>query len=255
MKRFITLSAAIITAIVLTAFNTVNKKAPKNLVGAWELVSLNGEALSATQGKKGIRVFSTAYTTLTYYNLDKKEFEGTMGGPYRLEGNDFTETIDVNTWDNEIVGNSYGTTVKFSKGKKQVTMTRNIDGKETVEVWKRLDQGGTPLSGAWRITKRMREGEMRAMRRGPRKTIKILSGTRFQWCAMNTETKQFMGTGGGTYTFENGKYVENIEFFSRDGNRVGASLSFDGSVDGDDWNHSGLSSKGAPINEIWSREN
>ena len=83
--------------------------------------------------------------------------------------------------------------------------------------------------------------------------MKILSGTRFQWIAYNTETKEFFGTGGGTYTFVDGKYTEHIEFFSRDSTRVGASLSFDGKVEGNNWHHSGLSSRGEPIHEIWTR--
>ena len=86
----------------------------------------------------------------------------------------------------------------------------------------------------------------------PRKTMKIVSGTRFQWIAYNTETKQFSGTGGGTYVTINGKYTENIEFFSRDDSRVGASLDFDFSLKNGDWHHSGLSSKGAPMYEVWS---
>jgi hypothetical protein len=72
--------------------------------------------------------------------------------------------------------------------------------------------------------------------------------------AINTETKEFFGTGGGTYTFINGKYTENIEFFSRDSTRVGASLTFDGSVSGYVWTHKGLSSRGDPIHEEWTRE-
>lgn len=65
---------------------------------------------------------------------------------------------------------------------------------------------------------------MVSMRPGARKTIKILSGTRFQWAAINSETGEFFGTGGGNYTFKDGKYTENIEYFSRDASRVGASL-------------------------------
>ena len=72
--------------------------------------------------------------------------------------------------------------------------------------------------------------------------------------AINTETKEFSGTGGGTYTFKDGKYTENIEFFSRDSSRVGASLSFDVSVANNICTHKGLSSKGEPIHEEWSRE-
>jgi hypothetical protein len=95
---------------------------------------------------------------------------------------------------------------------------------------------------------------MAEMRPGARKTIKILSGTRFQWAAINSETGDFFGTGGGFYTFENGKYTEHIEFFSRDATRVGASLSFNGELKEGNWHHSGLSSKGDRIYEIWSRK-
>lgn len=100
----------------------------------------------------------------------------------------------------------------------------------------------------------MREGEMQAMRQGPRKTIKMITGTRFQWAAFNPDTKQFSGTGGGTAEMKDGKYIEHIEFFSRNADRIGATLSFDYKVDGDKWGHSGKSSAGNPIREIWTRQ-
>jgi hypothetical protein len=100
---------------------------------------------------------------------------------------------------------------------------------------------------------RERNGEIQVRNTtGPRKTMKILSGTRFQWIAYNTETKQFSGTGGGSYTTVNGVYTENIEFFSRDDTRVGASLKFDFKLVDGKWDHSGFSSKGDPLHEIWS---
>jgi hypothetical protein len=83
--------------------------------------------------------------------------------------------------------------------------------------------------------------------------VKILSGTRFQWIAINTHTKEFFGTGGGAYTFQGGTYTENIAFFSRDSSRVGASLRFNGKVEKDGWHHSGLSSSGDKIYEIWNK--
>jgi hypothetical protein len=87
---------------------------------------------------------------------------------------------------------------------------------------------------------------------GNRRTVKILGGGRFQWIAFNSASKEFSGTGGGTYTAEDGKYIENIEFFSRDSRRVGASLEFDYEVKDGEWHHKGESSKGDPIYEIWS---
>jgi hypothetical protein len=121
-------------------------------------------------------------------------------------------------------------------------------------VLKRIDNGEPgKLQGAWLMSGRVRDGEIQIRdTERPRKTMKILSGTRFQWIAYNTETKQFMGTGGGTYTTEDGEYTENIEFFSRDDTRVGAELKFDYKLIDGKWHHSGFSSKGDPLHEIWS---
>ena len=114
------------------------------------------------------------------------------------------------------------------------------------------DTAKEKLYGAWLMAGRVRDGkrQMRDTDR-PRKTMKILSGTRFQWIAYNTETKQFMGTGGGTYTTINGEYVENIEFFSRDDTKAGLSLKFNYELTNNEWNHKGFSSKGDPMHEIW----
>jgi hypothetical protein len=109
------------------------------------------------------------------------------------------------------------------------------------------------LAGAWLMSARKRREELVPRSTDqPRKTMKILSGTRFQWIAYNTETKQFMGTGGGRYTTIDGVYTEHIEFFSRDNSRVGAALDFDFELEDGDWHHSGLSSRGDPIYEVWS---
>ena len=108
------------------------------------------------------------------------------------------------------------------------------------------------LNGAWLMSGRYRNGEkqMRSTDR-PRKTMKILSGTRFQWIAFDTEKKEFKGTGGGTYTTINGKYSEKIEFFSRDNSRVGMNLEFNYNIDKGNWIHKGKTSKGDPLHEIW----
>lgn len=101
-----------------------------------------------------------------------------------------------------------------------------------------------------------REGQTRSRdTNGLRKTMKILSVTRFQWIAYNTETKQFMGTGDETYTTLNGKYTKSIKFFSRDDSRVGANLKFDYQLMDGAWHYSGLSSKGQPIYKYGVLEN
>jgi len=110
------------------------------------------------------------------------------------------------------------------------------------------------LNGKWLMAGRITdEGEKRRDISKPRKTMKFLKDGNFQWIAFNTETFQFFGSGGGTYSAKNGIYTENIEFFSRNNNSVGKILPFNYSLKGVDWHHSGKSSKGNSIYEIWTK--
>jgi hypothetical protein len=214
----------------------------QGIIGAWENTSTseNGDLL------KNVVIFADGYQVLTTYDVTTGKFIHTNGGTWKLEGNTMTEKIEFHTDNPELVG----TEVSF-----EVHITENeIEIVDTGSKMKRLDDGSPgELQGAWLMSGRIRNGETQLRNTSrPRKTMKILSGTRFQWIAYNTETKQFMGTGGGTYTTKNGEYVENIEFFSRDDSKAGLSLKFSYEMIDGNWHHSGLSSKGDPIHEIWS---
>lgn len=214
----------------------------QSLIGAWESTTTNekGEKI------KNVVIFTEGYQVATWYHADTGKFISTNGGLWTINGNTVTETVEFDTETSERVGSSVSFDVTYTD------TTLSIAGVE--KQWKRIDSG-TPgkLNGAWLMSGRVRNGNMQQRdTRRPRKTMKILSGTRFQWIAYNTETKQFMGTGGGTYTTINGEYTENIKFFSRDDSRVGASLKFDFSLKDGAWHHEGFSSKGAPLHEVWS---
>ena len=217
----------------------------QSLKGAWE-ATLTIENETTMQKVRSVAIFAEGYQVNTYYDAETGAFVGTNGGSWQLEGNQLSETVEFDTKNPNRVGTTGVFEIELSENELRAT-DRDV-------VWKRIDNG-TPgdLAGAWLISGRMRNGELQKRDTNrPRKTMKILSGTRFQWIAYNTETKEFMGTGGGTYTTINGKYTENIEFFSRDDKRVGASLEFDYELKDGDWHHSGLSSKGQPIYEVWS---
>lgn len=209
------------------------------LVGAWEMS--DGNRMTRT-------IFSEGYFATTVFNIAEKTFDHTYGGAWRKADNEIVQVLEFHSKEPALVGTEVKIPVVASSG--ELTVTRN----GAKERWKRLDDG-TPgkLAGAWLITGRMQDGEMHHRTPGVRKTMKILSGTCFQWIAYNTETKEFSGTGGGTYTTEGGKYTENIQFFSRDNSRVGASLQFDFALEDGNWRHSGLSSRGDPIDEVWTR--
>ncbi|MFL2608919.1 MAG: membrane or secreted protein [Cryomorphaceae bacterium] len=213
----------------------------QSIDGAWEKYETN----LAGNNERYVAIFSNGFNTSTVYNNIDGEFISTNGGSWYLDGNLLTQKIEFDSKNSERVG----LTTTFEIELKDNKMTIINTGK----TWIKIDDGRPgELNGAWLMSGRFRDGvkSMRNIDR-PRKTMKILSGSRFQWIAYNTTTKQFMGTGGGTYKTIDGKYTEQIEFFSRDNSRVGAKLGFEYKLDDGEWNHMGFSSKGDPLHEIW----
>lgn len=222
---------------IVSGFYATKTQTP--LVGAWN-------AKSGTTDH--VLIFQDGYFSYTIFDKPNRKFIRTWGGTYTESGGQMHANIEFDTESKDNIGGHRHFAASVSGASLKLDMGAGANS------WTRIDEGNSNLAGNWRITGRMREGSIQPIQKSPRKTLKILSSTRFQWMAINTETKEFFGTGGGTYTFKDGKYTENIEFFSRDSSRVGASLSFDGSVASNVWTHKGLSSAGQPIHEEWRRE-
>lgn len=230
---------------LLSFSNTFNPVGPGHFYGAWEMKKDNLTTL---------KIFTPKYFIYSTYDQGGKKFVEAGGGTWSITAKGITEKYEFQTANPNWIGKNIVYTFDGSHENQPLGLWVEKDDEKTLETWRKVDDGNSPLFGAWRITQRERNGQMGAMKQGPRKTMKVLSGTRFQWAAFNVETKQFSGTGGGTFTTENGKYIERIEFFSRDNSRVGASLEFDYQVDVKNWHHKGLSSKGDPIYEIWTNQ-
>lgn len=230
-----------IFTLILTACCAYSLSA-QSLIGAWESIA------TADDGSKikSVVVFSDDYQVMSQYDADSGAFIQTNGGSWSITDNQVTEVVEFDSKNPDRVGSSISFEVYVNES------TMGIVGHDM--EWTKIDDGKPgALSGAWLFSGRKRDGQLQTRDTNqPRKTMKMMSGTRFQWIAYNTETKQFMGTGGGTYKTEDGKYTEHIEFFSRDDAKVGLSLGFDFELIDGKWHHSGLSSKGAPIYEVWS---
>ncbi|HEX5655202.1 MAG TPA: hypothetical protein VFX58_19150 [Chitinophagaceae bacterium] len=228
----------LVPTLLLSLFINNSSPGHQNLSyqGAWQNGNDAGETICMMDG----------YFSYVKFDGKNKIFYQTWGGPYATEGNNLKIKIEFDSKEKTRVGKEVLLTVKHSGN-------LLIEGLGETKTMKQVDEGKGELAGCWRITARKQGETMNEMPLRARRTLKLLTGTRFQWMAINIETGEFSGTGGGTYTFKNGKYTENIEFFSRDSSRVGASLSFDGKVENGNWHHSGLSSRGEPIYEIWSR--
>jgi hypothetical protein len=236
MKKLLSAGIAIVLSIFISSFS----RQQSSVAGAWSWQA---------DGIDQVLIFKDGYFSFSRFDVANKKFIRTFGGTYSEGGGQLHANIEFDTEQPASVGRHFH--YAYSVSEKQ--LKTNIGG--GMNDWVRVDEGTGNLAGNWRISGRMNDGQMQEVKPGPRKTLKILSATRFQWMAINTGTKEFFGTGGGTYTFQDGKYTEHIEFFSRDSSRVGASLTFDASVNNNVWTHKGLSSKGDPIHEEWTREN
>ena len=210
----------------------------------------NGQDISidlsgAWKADKGVIIFSGNYFSYAEFSANQKKYTGTYGGEWSQKDNKLNLSFEYNTFDTSLVGQS---------SDKPIILDENSLTIDKV-TFSRIDNGSPGmLQGAWLFYGRKRDGELSTRDADqPRKTMKILSGTRFQWIAYNTETGQFSGTGGGTYTTIDNKYTESIDFFSRDASRVGAILTFDYEIVENVWYHSGLNSRGEPLYELWSK--
>ncbi|MDB5190594.1 MAG: rane or secreted protein [Segetibacter sp.] len=229
----------ILIAFVINASFIYRPSEAGNITGAWKLQSNTTDQ---------VIILVDGYITHTGYNKNDRKFLFTEGGKFELQKEKLSVIYEFDTRQKDRIGKSVIYNILLNNHQ----LVADINGKK--ETWNRIDKGKENLAGLWHITARKQDEKVIPIHQaGPRKTIKILSASWFQWAAINPETKEFFGTGGGSYIFNNGKYIENIEFFSRDSSRVGASLSFGGKLENGNWHHSGLSSKGDPIYEVWSK--
>ena len=207
----------------------------------WEGASEKGENIVIDV------IFTNGFQVATWYSAEKPEFISTNGGKYWIEDGLLVEVVEFYSDNPDAVGDTARLEMEFKDA-------NTLYFKKNGKTLRRVDDG-TPgdLAGPWLFSGRKRNGEVQNRDTSlPRKTMKILSGTRFQWIAYNTATGDFFGTGGGTYTTQDGKYTEQIEFFSRDNSRVGASLEFEYELKDGRWHHSGNNSRGEPMYEFWS---
>lgn len=204
---------------------------------------------SATEGNQLTKYQLTVSDNYIIHNIYKEnppEFVNTWGGFYSLSNDVMSVKLEFNSnYDSDRI-----TEKEFPW---KVSGDHILFGDSTLE-YKRSKGSDQDLDGFWLFATRGPDtGQERRGDDNPRKTLKVLLDGRFQWIAYHIETFKFSGTGGGSYSAENGIYTENIEFFSRDNSRVGAKLQFNYQIDGDDWHHTGNNSRGEPMYEIWSR--
>ena len=238
MKSSVKMLALLTVTCLCVSFNpiTIDKK---DLIGAWGY---------GPENNKKVMIVTDHVFSVAIYDIPGKKMIGSYGGSWKIENNIITGKIEWDSQDSTQVGTDFSEEPQLKDGK--------LILKSDNETFNRLDDGKPgALMGAWVITGNYRNDSVqkRASPFYPRRTMKILSGKYFHWIAYNVVTKSFMNAGGGTYTTNNGKYTENIEFFTKTSASVGKSLSFDYSFVNGDWRHRGEKSTGGAMDECWTK--
>ncbi|MDM1294555.1 hypothetical protein HX021_09650 [Sphingobacterium sp. N143] len=206
----------------------------------------DGVYLAQDGPNKNLILITDHYFSLIKF--DNKQFEYTWGGPLQQQGDSTYTLIEYNTIDSTKVGKKIELDYKGNTD----SLLLKLSG--SYRLFLRQKAIPQDLDALWRITGRQQEGKMHEIPKNDRKTIKLLVDGYFQWIAINPALKGFYGTGGGYYNYRDNRYTEKILFFSRDNNRIGQELNFDGKLEKTTWHHKGKSSKGDDIYEIWSKE-
>jgi hypothetical protein len=189
--------------------------------------------------------FVDNYFVVTAYSKEAQQFYYTYGGNYYTSRGKLKASIRFSHYGPMKFGMSLDRDYTLDQQNLTIEGIPNPLVREDFAL-------GSEISQTWIITGRKVNDSLVKRKVGARKTLKILTEKNFQWIAFDEEKGLFRGTGGGEYKAANGDYKEYIEFFSRDSSRVGQSLNFDYTIKNGNWIHSGLSSKGKPIYEIWS---
>lgn len=237
------MKSLLFTTMTLLSFGILSSQ---ELEGAWKLIEKDSREVL---DQETIKIYQDGYFSFGTRDTETNEFIKAGGGEYSVDDG-YVESFDFHTQNPKLVGTNKK--YQFQLENEKLSVQGPADESQ---VWLKLSDKEDDLSGNWVITGRKRNGEIRTSTPGARRTIKLLGGGRFQWVAFNSDTREFSGTGGGTYSAEDGKYIENIEFFSRDDSRVGTSLDFNYEVRDGEWHHSRKSSKGESLYEIWSAYN
>jgi hypothetical protein len=187
------------------------------------------------------------YLIYTVFEKNPPNYIKTLGGFYKTEQDQLMVDLEFNS--NYETDSLKAWSVPYRL--KNNTLILQLENEIVFEPTSKISQD---LDGAWLFaTRGPDEGQDRRGEDSSRKTLKFLKDGTFQWIAYDTDSFRFSGTGGGSYSTKNGVYTEQIEFFSRDNARVGATLKFDYEIKGTDWHHTGNNTKGEPMYEIWAR--
>lgn len=122
-----------------------------------------------------------------------------------------------------------------------------------VSTFYSLSAHSADVEGVWELVSgeyKNEHGEMIAYDEIGLKSLKIISGSHFSFTSMKGD--DFWASGSGTYSFSEGRYVEELKFNSF-GEKPGAQFSFSAELDGEYWRNARWDDGERVEFEVWKR--
>lgn len=215
----------------------------QDLNGAWQKVDKKAE------DQQTIKLYSDNYFTTSTYIRTTGEFVSASAGTYHINEPDYIENYEIHSDSRAVTG----TFVNFNYEIENDTLRLKDENSRNAEVWVRIDTAEKKNVTCWKIHQAYRDATWKTIEDKPRKSLKMLTDNYYQVIGLNSQTGEFFGSSGGKWTYENGKHNEIIQFFSKNPDMVGETLSFDKEIKDGIWHHDGKSSEGEFIQERWKK--
>lgn len=217
---------------VISLFSPELTKQQTSITGAWLLKDGDDET---------VFICKDGYILITEYNPINTAFHYSSGGSYQEIKGQLVASLEFTTSKSELQQAKMKGQLIYSISGDKLSITKEDSIKK---VLNRVDDGGGAMAGVWK-----KPGQQ-----GDEKTLLILSGKRFQRIRYNAKTKELISSYGGHYDYNNGKYTEHIEFYRKDPEMIGKTISFAVEIEKDRMTIKGKNEKGEGVEEEWSRK-
>lgn len=206
------------------------------LEGTWKLVSANWYDNNPKYTNSAIyKIYTGGRFAFIYFDTKTGKFQGAGGGTYTVDNSKFSEKLEYFSWDSTAVGTSQTFDFKIEGNRfiqSGLLNSEKYKDYEIKEVYEKVEDGISaakskhPLIGVWNIESAQYGPEKTDIQKVYGKVIKIITPGHFVTAFFNPDTKQFNGSGFGTWKVEGNNYTEKVLMFSWDDTMVNTEPKF-----------------------------
>lgn len=170
---------------------------------------------------KSVKLFKDGYWISAAFGNQKYPFGGSGGGTFTTNNGKYMETLRFYSWDSTARGKTYTFDYRlegnqfFQSGFINTEKYQNyLIKEEMTRMIPVCALQNAALEGVWMLKEASTNGKSEFS--SPMEQFKIYAYPRFAWARYDTSTGQFLGTGGGSYSFDGKKVIEHLEYITYD---------------------------------------